>query len=71
MIDAASIAHLRTPAALAADAASTDATYGDHCYVCGHPDPAITMTLRHSVDPLTSTDESVCLGCCPNIVQAA
>lgn len=71
MIDAANLKHLRTPAALEAEATSTEATYGDHCYICGDPDPSVTMTLRHSVDPLVSTDEAVCLSCCPSVVQAA
>lgn len=66
------IQQYRTPEALAADAASTERTYGDHCYFGGgllvRDASEVMFVLQHGEN--TSTDETTCKPCLDRVMTA-
>lgn len=65
----------RSAAALAADAASNERTYGDHCYFGGgrldfvaEPEP-IMFTLNHPHTQKITTDETSCRPCFDRVLR--
>lgn len=70
MIDAAHLEAVRTWAAKTIEATVSPEAYGDWCYVCGSSPTVETFVVRHSVEPLITTDEFACTRCIAR-VQAA